>query len=155
MFDKRTSQQENLEKGRGGWGGVGVAHNGINTLNLRNRKAHSWGTATKQQKSVSLKVPLSSHFSVCCWDFFILVSLGLSVPAESFSFVLLWALRQSCTEWWLSVRIAAQPAAGPPWLVNSRVSKGRENQKRFTQCDNRQLRVNQWIVRVFLPVPKF
>lgn len=35
-------------------------------------------------------------------------------------------LRWSCTEWWLSERTAARPAAGPPWSVNSRVSDGED-----------------------------
>ena len=51
---------------------------------------------------------------------------GSLCTGGKFSFVPLWALRQSCTEWWLSERITSQPAAGPPWLVNSRVSEETE-----------------------------
>lgn len=108
---------------------------------------HSYKTTELCVLQSAALVPLHRH---CCSDFFILVSLGLSVPAESFSFVPLGALRQSCTEWWLSERIAAQPAAGPPWWVSSRVSEEGEEMKQSNREHREGQEVTQRKVKSFL-----
>lgn len=172
MFDMRTSQSQNLKIGahpsrRGMGERKMVSHTEVsltavpephsdrrtNLFVLRITREHIHESWLQMDDSLyPCKCLSPPRFIVCCWKQFHphISKLGLSVPLESLTLCRLRALRQSCTEWWLSGHRGAPPAAGPPWWVDSHVSEAERGRRCLDRAVKQDFtKLNRFLILLF------